>query len=159
MSFEDFQNNITNHIKAHGLSVVGVPGQNGPSFAYSIGLSLKYGFELLTVGLPVQHAQTIFNQIAAAETPPALDVPVIGFSNLPLMFKRCDRDLQVLRDEYVCQADRYFDRPVDVVQMVLSDRKGRFPGDPAYDGAHMDRLQRLFFEPSPAPMSSKKQRP
>jgi hypothetical protein len=140
--------NISETIEKHGHMVIGVEGEalpSGfrPSFAYTIGLTATYGYELLMVGLDPRQATVIMNAIAAAGTV-ELDVPQAPFANMPLLFKKCNMDLELLHDEFVCQADNFYGRDVDVVQIIMSDREGRTPVDRGYDHRFMDRYQPLF---------------
>ena len=148
MSFENFRQNIERHIQKTGFSIICVSGGSGRAgFCYTIGLSDKYGHEILVFGLPPEHAMPIINHVASSPAFPALDVPLDEYTNLPVMFKRCTLDLADLHEQYVCQADNYYGRPVEVVQMILSDRNGRLPGHAEFDQEHMGRIQRLFCVP------------
>lgn len=151
---KQFRDRITAIIEKSGHAVIGVGGDGQPSFSYTIGLSRKFGFEVLVIGLPSNVATAIFNDVARQERSPALGVANRQFTTLPVMFQLCDRDLDVLHEEYVCQADAYADQEVPVVQMVLSDREGRLPGEPNFDHAYMGRFQRLFFDPAPCDADS-----
>lgn len=49
-----------------------------------------------------------------------------------------------LHGEFVCQADNFYGKKVRVVQLVMCDRAGRFPGHSEFDHDYMDPRQRLF---------------
>lgn len=142
-----FYDDLRAKIDAYGHTVLGVFSDgSAPSFGYTIGLSPRYGFELICHGLRPDYCQQIFNDIAAnwlangRELP--LDVPVADFTNLPVVFKECN---VVLAREYAVQAFQYYQQPVRVLQMVLCDRAGKFPWDAGFDHAYMDPRQRLLF--------------
>lgn len=147
MNWNTWRKSITDSIAKHGVQLIGVLGEEDkPSFAYTIGLRSKFGCELLIIGLPMQYVSTILNSIAAQAVLPELDMPNAEFTNMPVMFKRCTVNLGMLHDEYVCQADRFYGQDVEVVQIVMCDRQGRFPGHREYDHAYMDPRQPLFCE-------------
>lgn len=129
------------HIATHGHSVIGVDDK--PSFAYTIGLSARFGYELIAVGLPQHFACAIFNDIAtclAAGEAIEMGVPDDRWANLPVRFRECTEKAR----DYVCQADAFYGRPVRAVQMVLSDKNGLFPEDPGYDSEYMDPRTRVI---------------
>ena len=144
-----FHQAIADNIAKFGVHFFGVFGdEDTPSFTYSVGLTAKFGAELLMVGLRYEYAAAILNAIAALDALPALNEPNENFSNLSVKFCRCDCNLYSLHADYVVQADGFYGRPVDVVQVVMCDRAGRFPGDPSFDEAYMGPLQPLFFDPA-----------
>jgi Domain of unknown function (DUF4262) len=161
MSTSDaIHNKVISDIASHGQSVIGVQGQGDPSFAYTIGLSEKTGFELLCVGLKPQYATMIFNDIADTIKKGGkleFNVPDDRFANLPCMFVEANQRAH----EYTVQADQFFGKEVKVVQMVLSDRQGLLPGNPRYDHEHMDKFQPLLFDVDAHAVASKprKQKP
>lgn len=142
MSFRD---QIQETIEKYGLQIIGVGGQGQPSFSYTIGLTAKFGYELLVCGLPSHIAHSVLNTIALDGTV-ELDVPTTKFTNLPLLFKETDMSLGKLHDQYVCQADNFYGKEVTVVQIILSDRQGRTPNDDTYDHEYMDKFQPLFVD-------------
>ena len=136
---------ITIDIAQDGLSVLWVPKQSGAAcFAYTVGLSPIFNFELLVVGLPRRESAYVFGHIRRCGRAPDLGVPTTMFTNAPVIFKRCDLDKDLLHRYYVGGADRYYQTPVKVVQMILPDAHGRLPNDPAFDHAGMEGRQRLF---------------
>lgn len=118
-----------------------------PQFAYSIGLSPSHGHELIVFGLPGQWASMYFNMLSVEFLPNGplpLDTPVtFDMASVPVMFKRCDPAKVA---GYVQQAFNYYGtEDIAFVQMVLSDKAGRFPDDPEFDHAMMDPLQTLLY--------------
>jgi hypothetical protein len=140
-----FRNGIIETINKHGHQLIGTVDEAGRSFTYTIGLTATFGTELLVVGLPYKYS-SIVNDIAKA-LPLALDVPLTEFTNLPLMLKRCTIDFGDLHHEYVVQADNFYGKDVNVVQIVMCDRNGKFPGHPEYEQEYMGPRQRLFYTP------------
>lgn len=146
MSFRD---RILKDIASHGCSVIGVFGEQGkPPFAYTIGLTATYGFELLVIGLNGEVATMIFNDIVAslqAYETLELNVPDNRWANLPVMFKEANSKAH----DYVHQADGFYGKQVRVLQMVLSDRQGLLPSHPDFDHAHMAPRQALLYNWEP----------
>lgn len=133
------------HIAKHGHSVIGVASDGiSASFAYTIGLTAKFGCELLICGLPMQHAHPILNHIAREFDKSLLGVPTEDFSNLPLLMMECNKDLTRLHDQYVVQADAFYGKQVNVVQVIMSDRDGRLPTNPEFNRHYMANFQPLF---------------
>ena len=142
---QQFRNQTAAYIAQYGVSIVGVPGgPSNPTFAYTIGLSARFGVELFVSGLPIEYAHPILNDIAAKFDASLIGTPTDEFSNLPLLLKLCDKDLPRLHGEFVCQADAFYGREVEVVQVILSDREGRTPLNSEYDHEYMDKFQPLF---------------
>lgn len=136
---------ITTNIAKFGQQLIGV-FDTQPGFTYTIGLDHKHGFELIVFGLPYQIAGFILNDIAAklaAGETLELDKPDDRWANLPCLFKEADDRAR----GYVCQADRYFDKPVRTIQLVLPDRNGKFPGEEGFDEEHMGPRQVLLYNP------------
>jgi hypothetical protein len=136
---------IISTIQDHGHQLI-VGGEAGsPPFIYTIGLTSTYGTELLVVGLPIKYG-SIVNAVAEA-LPLPLNEPLTQFTNLPLMLRRCDANRDRLHDEFVCQADAFYGMEVQVVQIVMPDRNGKFPGHHEYEHEYMDPRQPLFYKP------------
>lgn len=136
---------IQKNILECGVHLIGV-FDHSPPFTYTVGLSAKFGFEFIMLGLQCEYAGLIMNEIAALDMPPELDVPLTEFSNLPLMLKICNTSTGPLHDEYVCQADRFYGKEVKVVQIVMCDKSGHFPGHSEFDHEYMDPRQKLFYD-------------
>jgi hypothetical protein len=136
---------IIHNINKYGHMVIGVGGDaTTASFAYTIGLTSKFNCELLLCGLPWQHAHPILNHIVSEFSEELLDVPTEKFTNLPVLLKTCDHDLDRLHGEYVVQADHFYGKRVNVVQVILSDRDGRLPMNPEFNQHYMANFQPLF---------------
>lgn len=136
-------NDVQKKIKEYGLAVIGVFGTEedpGPPFTYSIGLSEKYGFELVVFGMPNQYAGMMLNDIAAklavGETL-NLNVPDDRWANLPVKFMEADESVH----GYTVQADRYYQQKVRVLQIVLPDKDGKFFNEEGYDHEYMNIRQ------------------
>jgi hypothetical protein len=141
MDFEAFYKRIAGQIESHGFSVIGV--QANPPFSYTIGMSEKYGFELVIIGLQHPIAHEIFTIIFEHFDHIPLNIPVKRVANMPVVFKQCGPNL--IRD-YARQAMNYYqDNFLPVVQMVMPDREGRQIYDPEYDFDHMLPRQPLLF--------------
>lgn len=141
-----FDHEIRNTIAAYGFMVLGVGGgPDTPTFSYTIGLSEKFGFELIAIGLNPQTAHAILNHVAqtlGAGEAMELGKPDERFANLPVIFRECDT---AKVREWAVQAFEHYEKDVPFRQLVLCDRKGLFPEDPAYDLAHMGPLQKLLY--------------
>jgi hypothetical protein len=135
---------IISTIQDHGHQLIGVGGDTtAPPFIYTIGLTATYGCELLIVGLPMKYG-SIVNDIAA-NLPLPLNEPLSQFTNMPLMLRRSNWNQALLHSEFVCLADRFYGKEVNVVQIVMPDRNGRFPEHAGYDHEYMDPRQPLFY--------------
>ena len=58
---DDFRNTINDTIEMYGAQLMGVA--EDPSFTYTIGLTPKFGAELLIIGLSPRYAHVILNDI------------------------------------------------------------------------------------------------
>lgn len=145
---------IQETIDSFGQQIVGVfadPASMTPPFAYTIGLSPKIGHELLVVGLPMAYARSLLSAIASEWNTSFLGVPMVRFTNLPLLMRRCDTQLRRLHDEFVIHADEFFGMEVDVVQVIYSDPAGHTPMSAYYDHTYMASRQPLFVRFPPRP--------
>lgn len=110
-----------------------------PLFIYTIGNALKGHPELLVIGFGGPHIAEILNLLSDE----ALDADkpwVGGQVHMPPWVE--SQTLRVkfvtprysVREEYTIQAGQYLGREdYPVLQVVLSDGEGRFPGDPLCD--------------------------
>ncbi len=136
---------IATVIAKFGCQLIGVYDIN-PGFTYTIGLSPKYGFEIIVFGLPYSSAGFILNDICDALTAGetiTCDVPDPRWANMPCVFKQANDDVR----SYVCQADNYYGKRVKVLQLVLPDRDGKFPGEEGFDAEYMGPRQTLLYSP------------
>jgi hypothetical protein len=150
---------ITTNIAKYGFQMVGVfgtPDDPGPSFTYTIGLEPKYGFELIIFGLPHDFAaHVIHDMVNALKSGQTIETDVkddrwfamLGEDgekiNAKCLFKECDSRAR----GYVYQADRYYERDVRVLQIVITDKHGKFPGEDGYDEEYMGIRQPLLYTP------------
>jgi len=146
---ERFRKIIDHDIQSAGLSCVGVmaglENPHDPSYTHTIGLSPKWGFELLVVALHPHWAMEGFNKLYVDAKHDGI-LPKDGQRDYrlfrqPIMYRRARPDK--VRD-YVRRADFYYDRRVDVLQVVMCDRMGRFEGEPGYDAAFLSRQPKLY---------------
>lgn len=134
----------TRIIKEHGHQIIGVIGEDDiPSFAYTIGLTAQFGFELFMAGVRAEYAAQIINDLAK-DLPLVFGVSNLGYANMPLMLKACDFNLDKLHLDFVRQADDFYGKRVQVVQILMCDREGNLPGQVGYDAAYMNKFQPLF---------------
>lgn len=150
-----FQQRTADTIKEHGLMILNVFGTElddsiRPSFAYTIGLFERFGFEILTFSLPSNVAGNVFNLIYkkliegetieyTADDRRWIQLsPSLGAIGKPVRFYRCNNKAH----EYTLRALKYYGRTdIPVIQMVLPDRRGKFPGDQGFDNDYMTQLQ------------------
>jgi hypothetical protein len=132
-------------IETHGHFVLTIFGtESAPPFAYTIGLSEKYGHEIVVIGLPPEIGHPILNSaarlMAAGQLP--LNTPLVDIASMPVILRECSPELM---GDYGIQAGRYYQRDdIKFLQLVWPDAAGRFPEDPQFD-AHMRRVQPLLY--------------
>jgi hypothetical protein len=144
-SLDEYMQRVRENIDEFGQHIVGVLSEGAaPGFTYTVGLLPHVGYELVVYGLPHQVSMPILNDIGRRlreREPLPFNTPDSRFTNLPVKFVECGPRAQevngVARRYYV--ADQ-----VPMVQVVLSDRDGKFPGDLDFDHEYMDRLQPLL---------------
>lgn len=140
-----FREKILRDIETHGVSLVGVASDGeSPQFTYTIGLTARFGFEILVFGLPPHFAGYILNDVTQELITGGvigLDAPDDRWANMPLLFKEANQHAH----DYVVQADNIYGRDVRVLQMVLPDKEGHFPGDRAFDYAYMGKRQPVLY--------------
>jgi hypothetical protein len=144
-SFDEYMKIVAEDIARHGLHLVGVFSDTGdePPFTYTVGLLPTLGFELLVYGLPHEVAMVVLNDIGAhvrAGRGLHIDVPTTQFTNLPIKFMICGEKAQEVNGV----ARRFHQSKVPMVQLVLCDRAGKFPGEAGFDHAYMDHMQPLL---------------
>lgn len=143
---------VEGNLKRYGLHIQGVfPTSDSPpdfkTFTYTIGLYPELGYEILVFVLPMDLVGAYLNAIheEVIDKGPGtikLDVPDDRwFGSVPVMFRRAD---PIKVREFVVQADMYYEKEVPVVQMVFSDKHGKFPGCKDYD-ARFGAMQPLMF--------------
>ncbi len=126
---EQFYQNIALHIAEHGRSVLSI--FDTPPFTYSIGNATVGLPELLVFGLAPSDARDLINiwSDRMIEHRPLTDGELVDIGGkFPAMAVAC---ADHVRAEYTIQAGQYLEREdYPVMQMVLPDPAGRFPGDP-----------------------------
>ena len=139
-STEDYMAAVTVNVAKYGLHLVGVLSE--PAMTYTVGLRPNTGFELLVFGLKPTIAAEILNDIGRqvrSGLTLKLNVADARFTNLPVKFMTCSARAQEVNEI----ARRYYSAAVPMVQMVLSDRAGRFPDEAGFDHGYMDMRQPL----------------
>lgn len=120
-------------VAKHGWGVVGVfptPGDPGPGFAYTVGLSEKGLPELVMYGLPTEVAHDIVNMVAKSmvdkESAPPVGEPIYGVASAPLMpiGLKDATDLSMVCSLYGSVAS--------AIQLVWPDKAGAWPWDEHY---------------------------
>lgn len=143
MSMAERDDMTAAHIAKFKHQIVGV--LTDPPFVYTIGVSLRYGFEFLQIGLDQGFSATMINDIVklldeGGTIEYGVDDP--RWANLPCRFYKTTHP--TVHKDYVIQADRYFDKLVEVVQIVVPDKDGRFFDHDEYDREMMEHLQPVF---------------
>lgn len=144
-SFDDYMAAVARNVADHGQHIVGVlsDGQ-APHFTYTVGLFPVLGFELVVFGLSHEVAQVVLNDIgtrARAGEAMGLNVPDERFFNLPVKLIACGPKAQEVNGV----ACRFYARDeVPMVQIVLCDPSGLFPGDAGFDYEFMSERQPLL---------------
>lgn len=121
-----------------------VPGCTCPDaaipFAYTIGM-FGYGHpELLVLGMPVDSAHPVLNELGqrVKDGEQLLPGQLITFPNWP---HRMVPGVVPNPGEIVFGANRHYQRPaefsVPVLQLSYDDRDGRFPWEPGYAAPHL----------------------
>ena len=150
---EEVDEIIIRNVRKHGCHIVGITtDEQGPGYAFSIGLFVNYGHaELIVFGLERDDLAKVINSVrdhviagrkfAAGDVCDDLLVESrIGFVEVPLR----------LYDDYLGTAIWFYQkspRPFPCLQMVWSDRDGRFPWNAGYD-ERLRGYQPLLKDPS-----------
>jgi hypothetical protein len=147
---------LLNKIQTHGWAVIRVSGEDGPDFAYSIGLYEKFGQpEIIILGLKPDTAHKLINDVGeamgqgivvrAGETSDAfLDSFRCTFRRVPPHQYRA----------YLGRALWYYkDRAFPALQFIYPDRHGRWPWE---EGVHADfrRTQPVLADEPEPPWAS-----
>lgn len=130
----NLKSKIISKIEEYGLGVIAVsPDPNeAPPFAYSIGLSLSYGHEILVEGLPPELSHYLINEVAQAL--PKRGIPlshscvVKGLlqDNMPIALVEADSpSIQSTRTIQVSETIAVDD--YSVLQIIIPDPQGVFP--------------------------------
>lgn len=125
-----FMRRTVANVLRYGRSIVGVTGI--PPFSYTVGHRDRGDPDLLIVGLHHDNAGRLLNAIgdlmAKEDWTYPRDVDLGGAFPARL---RPVRDLGKAQEEYTCVCTGYYgDNGYRVLQVVLCDQAGRWPGDP-----------------------------
>jgi hypothetical protein len=145
-------------IAAHGWTVIAVfptPGEPGPSFAYTVGLSVRGLPELAVYGLPGRVAQSLLNEVArrmvasgvGLQTGERVEGVLVDDVALVAVEMSDARELNLVREMYGAVAS--------AVQLVWPDVDGLLPweGDAHDEGEEGGGLQQPVRGASPAARS------
>lgn len=118
---------------AHGFAVQGVgAGETTPTLIYTVGLSKTTAHELVIVGLPIQTAAGLLNQIAevikAGHLVLTEHTVFADIANFPLRVRMLPFEEAVQRCPVVSHLCR--DKPIVFAQIVWPDSLGIFPDEP-----------------------------
>jgi uncharacterized protein DUF4262 len=126
-----FYDGIAANIAKAGRSLIAVGGSKlDPSFCYSIGNSLVGKPELIVFGLAPEDAMYVLN--AASERPEIVGLETGGLVQIGGTFGlKAVRCGALAKATYSIQATRFLrDDAYDLVQLLVPDPAGRYPGDP-----------------------------
>ena len=131
-------------IKKHGRSVIGVFGEGAMPFAYTIGNHARGMPEIVLVGLCDENAMGLLNlasEIQNRRGRPLGDGEVVSLGEgAKFAVKFIDASNTHTRDEYTIQAGQYWGRQDYAVrQLLMPDKLGRFPDDPACARPYSDQ--------------------
>jgi hypothetical protein len=127
---DEADQDLLNRIQKHGWAVIRVSGDDGPDFAYSIGLYAKFGQpEIIILGLEPDTAHKLINDVGEAMERGTLvragETSDAFLDNFPCTFRR------VPPHQYRAYLGRalwyYRDRAFPVLQFIYPDRHGRWP--------------------------------
>lgn len=141
-SVDDLMRAVAHNIAKHGQHLVGVTG-NQP-FTYTVGLLPHAGFEMIVFGLAQNIAGAVLNDIGKRVREGfalPFDTPCSQFTNMPIKFIRCGPKAQ----EFNGVARRHYGGEVPMVQIIVCDIAGKFPGEPGFNHGFMDRYQPLLY--------------
>ena len=130
-----FWSSIDHAISAYGQAVIGTSGDCG-KFSYTIGNAEKGFPELLCIGPFNQNSVCMILNIIGKSMREIGMAPREGITDWrglqsPIMVRMAGA---AARDECTIQAgQRLGHEHYEVLQIVLSDRNGRFPGNPSCD--------------------------
>jgi hypothetical protein len=143
---------VASTVSEHGWAISGRHGdQAAPPWAYSVGMWLTcQAPELVLCGLPVENAATIINAIGARIAEGADFGPDDVLDDIcpaPLAFRPVEPSWRAT-DGLLAVSDSFYGmvRP-PYLQVVWSDKNGRFPWDAGFQSA-FDRMQPLLWLPS-----------
>jgi hypothetical protein len=130
-----FRTDVRKNIKRYGRAVFGIfPDQDmkdptNEVFAYSIGNALKGLPELLIVGMYNETAKQLINilsekQLQRGHAFDDGELVSLGGKHPVLVVAAGDE----VKERYTIQVKNFVGEPYDVMQIVMCDKEGRFPG-------------------------------
>lgn len=127
---------IAERIRRVGWTTLGIfGGPESPPFGYTIGLTEKGMPEFVLLGAPIEHVQNMVNAVVEralkGEAFEGAFLDEILANDLRVAIVRAPKARA--NSEFLVQAEHYYGREVEVLQIVLPDRKGLFPWDDGYD--------------------------
>lgn len=114
----------------HAMAVFGTPTES--EFLYTIGLTERGWPELLVAGMPHRTAYSfVYDLVKRMPIADGTVITDLAVDDYPMTMRMIpEAGLDRLHREYVIQADEYYGKPVQVMQLVWSDRKRLFPWQP-----------------------------
>jgi Domain of unknown function (DUF4262) len=121
---------IVSDIDRYGRSVIGVGSDDAPPFAYTIGNCLVGLPELLVLGMADNDLLNRLSEMMIDRGHGFDDGELVSLGGLHPV-KVINATSEAVKDEYTFQVANFTERDdYDVLQIVIPDRNGRFPGDP-----------------------------
>ena len=128
--FQDFWNRTLEIINTVGWSVIGIP-DGEPAFSYTVGNSAVNLPELLVIGPQPHNILGVINHLSKMQRDrehPFADGEIISLGGKFPVKAIIAGDK---KEEYATLAYQFAkSENVDVIQILVPDRNGRFPGDP-----------------------------
>lgn len=129
-----FYTNIAQHIAEYGHSILGVVDDK-ETFFYTIGRAIRGEPEfLLVANVHPEVGTDLLNTLSklcksSAEELNGEIIMLGGYYGIRLLWAN-----DTVRQDYTIQAGQFLEREdYDVVQVLIPDKAGRYPGDPACD--------------------------
>lgn len=151
----EYQKKRDEIINTNGWFIQGVFGDESRPILwnYTIGMLDKFGFELIMFAVRLELAAKVMNDLGAdfnVGARPVCDMPIVANKwfqgEVWMMYRNCT-PTEALYTEWCAQATYYHNRDnYPVIQIVLADKNGKFPGEPGFDAAVMDRAQPLLYK-------------
>lgn len=143
-SWEPYLATCRDLIAKHGFMVQGVGGDaTTPTWAYTVGLSLREQAELVMIGIPMEHATSLLNtlakRLAVEAIPDHTDVHQVA--TMPLRLATLDPHVAwplMTTGQRLGHAE-----PGLIRQVLWPDPAGAFPGDRAYNFRVMQSLTEI----------------
>ncbi len=130
---------LIRNVRKHGCHIMDIMAdEQGPGYAFSIGLFLNYGHpEIMVFGLDGKDAAAFINEICERAVKGQRYAAGDVIDDLVAGDRFCFVDVPLRRyDEYLGTAIWFYaksPRPFPCLQLVWSDHDGRFPWDAKFD--------------------------